>query len=149
MDGMKMFRVYNRCGYDVGIALTSGQQPIIRAGSFLPMTVNDILYLESIARGKKKPFSSKELVPVSDDGKDLTLEDIGGYTDTYSEKHYSKDEISANLKKSAKQIEAWLDGIEDLIELHTIRDVAEAMDLPNSKMKLVKAKLPEGNVFDD
>lgn len=149
MDGMKVFRVYNRCGYDIGITLTSGQQPIIRAGSFLPMSVNDILYLESIARGRKKPFSSKELVPVSDDGKDLTLEDLGGYTDTYSEKHFSEEEISANLKKSAKQIEAWLDGIEDLIELHTIRDVAEAMDLPNSKMKLVKAKLPEGNVFDD
>lgn len=149
MDGMKVFRVYNRCGYDIGITLTSGQQPIIRAGSFLPMSVNDILYLESVARGRKKPFSSKELVPVSDDGKDLTLEDLGGYTDTYSEKHFSEEEISANLKKSAKQIEAWLDGIEDLIELHTIRDVAEAMDLPNSKMKLVKAKLPEGNVFDD
>ena len=53
MDGMKMFRVYNRCNYDIGITLTSGQQPIIRVGSFLPMTVNDILYLESIARGKK------------------------------------------------------------------------------------------------
>lgn len=149
MDGSKTFRVYNRCGYDIGITLTSGQQPIIRAGSFLPMSVNDILYLESIARGKKKPFSSKELVAVSDDGKDLTLEDIGGYTDTYSEQHFSEAEISANLRKSAKQIEAWLSGIEDLIELHTIRDVAEAMDLPNSKMKLIKAKLPEGNMFDD
>lgn len=149
MDGMKMFRVYNRCGYDIGITLSSGLQPVIRAGSFLPMTVNDILYLESIARGKKKPFSSKELVPVSDDGKDLTLEDLGGYTDTYSEKHFSEEEISANLKKSAKQIENWLADIEDTIELHAILDKAKEMDLSTSKMKIILAKLPEANVFDE
>lgn len=149
MDGMKMFRVYNRCGYDIGITLTSGQQPVIRAGSFLPMTVNDILYLESIARGKKKPFSSRELVPVSDDGKDLTLEDIGGYTDTYSEKHFGDEEISANLKKSAKQIENWLASVEDPIELNAILNKAKDMDLPTSKMKVILAKLPEANVFDE
>lgn len=146
---MKMFRVYNRCGYDIGVTLTNGIQPVIRAGSFLPMTVNDILYLESIARGKKKPFSSKELVAVSDDGKDLTLEELGGYTDTYSEKHFSKDEISANLKKSAKQIEAWLEKIEDVIELNSILDVAKGMDLPTSKMKVIMAKLPEADVFSE
>lgn len=149
MDGAKVFRVYNRCGYDIGITLTSGIKPVIRAGSFLPMSVNDILYLESIARGKKKPFSSKELVPVSDDGKDLTLEDLGGYTDTYSEKHFGEEEISANLKKSAKQVEVWLAGIEDMIELHTIMEVAVKMDLPNSKMKLIKAKLPDADPFDE
>lgn len=149
MDGSKVFRVYNRCGYDIGVTLTSGIQPIIRAGSFLPMSVNDILYLETIARGKKKPFSSKELVVVSDDGKDLTLEDLGGYTDTYSEKHFSKEEISANLKKSAKQIEAWLEKIEDVIELNSILDVAKSLDLPTSKMKVIMAKLPEADVFSE
>lgn len=149
MDGSKTFRVYNRCGYDVGITLTSGQQPTIRAGSFLPMSVNDILYLESIARGKKKPFSSRELVAVSDDGKDLTLEDLGGYTDTYSEKHFNEAEISANLKKSAKQIEAWLEQIEDVIELNSILDIAKTMDLPTSKMKVIMAKLPEADVFGE
>ena len=149
MDGSKVFRVFNRCGYDIGVTLTSGVKPIIRAGSFLPMTVNDILYLETIARGKKKPFSSKELVAVSDDGKGLTLEDLGGYTDTYSEKHFSKDEISANLKKSAKQIEVWLEKIEDVIELNSILDVAKSMDLPTSKMKVIMARLPEADVFSE
>lgn len=149
MDGAKVFRVYNRCGYDIGVNLASGLQPILRAGSFLPMTVNDILYLESVARGKKKPFSSRELVAVSDDGKDLTLEDLGGYTDTYSEKHFSEAEISAILKKSAKQIEAWIGEIDDAIELHAIKAVAEEMDLPNSKMKIIKAKMPDADPFDE
>ena len=149
MDGMKMFRVYNRCNYDIGITLTSGQQPIIRVGSFLPMTVNDILYLVSIARGKKKPFSSKELVIVDDSNKELTLEDLGGYTDTYSEKHFGEKEITANLKKSAKQIEVWLADIEDPSELYAIHKLAKEMDLASSKMKLIEAKIPDPDMFDE
>lgn len=149
MDGTKRFRVFNRCGYDIGVTLMNGQQPIIRAGSFLTISVDDILYLESIARSKKKPFSSRELVAVTDDGKDLTLEDLGGYTDTYSEKHFGEEEISATLKKSAKQIENWLADVEDPIELHAILNKAIEMDLPTSKMKVIKAKLPDADVFDE
>ena len=148
MDGFKQFRVYNRCKYDIGITLSSGQKPIIQANSFLPMTVNDILYLESIARGRK-PFSSKELVVVSDDGKDLTLEDLGGYTDQYAECHYNEEEISANLRKPAKQIEKWLAEINDPVELHAIIEVAKQMDLPNSKMKILREKNPNLDPLDE
>ena len=147
MDGQKTFRVYNRCNYDIGITLPSGQQPVIRHGSFLPMTVNDILYFESVSR--KKPFSSKQLVAVSDENKDLTLEDIGGYTDTYAEMHYDNEAISANLKKSAKQIEKWLEDINDPIEIHGIIEVAKALDLPASKMKILRAKAPNADLFDE
>lgn len=146
---MKLLRVYNKCNYDIGITLSSGQQPIIRANSFLPMTVNDILYLESIARGKKKPFSSKELVAVDDTNKELTLEDIGGYTDTYSEKHFGEKEITSNLKKSAKQIETWIAEIDDPSELYAIHKIAKEMDLPSSKMKLIEAKIPDPDMFDE
>ena len=149
MDGMKMFRVFNRSNYDIGITLTSGQQPIIRKGSFLPMTVNDILYLESIARGKKTPFSSGELVAVSDDGKDMKLEDLGGYTDTYSQKHSDENEIAATLKKSVKQVESWLDEIDDPVELFAIAKIAKKMDLPNSKMKLIKDRVPDIDMLDE
>lgn len=141
MDSSKVFRVENRCNFDVGVTLTSGQQPNIRKGSFLPLSVNEILYIESIARGRR-PFSSGELVAVDDNGKALKLEDLGGYTDTYTEKHFSKEEISANLKKSAKQIESWLEGITDPVELHAIKETADEMDLPSSKLKVLQEKLP-------
>lgn len=143
-----MFRVYNRCAYDIGITLTSGQKPIIRKDSFLPMTVNDILYLESIARGRK-PFSSGELSIVSDDGKELKLDDIGGYTDPYTEKHYDEDEIMANLKKSAKQIEKWVSEINDPVEIHAIIEIAKKMDLQASKMKVLLDKAPNADVFGE
>lgn len=148
MDGSKTFRVYNRCNYDIGVTLTSGQQPIIRQGSFLPLSVNDILYLESIAT-TRRPFSSGELVAVSDDGKDLKLEDLGGYTDTYTEKHYDKDEIMSNLKKTAKQIETWLEKIDDPVELYEIARIAKEMDLSNSKMKPIKDKIPDPDLFNE
>lgn len=149
MDGFKMFRVYNKCNYDIGVTLSSGQQPIIRVGSFLPMTVNDILFLESIARGKKKPFSSRELVIVDENNKELTLEDLGGFTDTYSQKHFGEKEITANLKKTAKQIESWLAEIEDPAELYAIYKLAKEMDLASSKMKLIEAKIPDPDMFDE
>lgn len=148
MDGMKMFRVFNKCNYDIGITLTGGQKPIIRKGSFLPMAVNDILYLESIASGRK-PFSSKMLAIVDDNGKDLTLEDLGGYTDTYSAQHFDKEEISANLKKPVKQLEKWLADITDPIEIHGIIEVAKELDLPNSKMKMLHDKAPNSDMFDE
>lgn len=147
MDGLKLLRVYNKCRYDIGITLSSGQKPIIRSNSFLPMTVNDILYLESIARGRK-PFSSNELTIVNDDGKVLTLEDLGGYTDPYTSKHFDEKEISANLKKPVKQIEKWLETIEDPVELHAIIEVAKQQDLPTSKMSVLHKKLPNSDVFD-
>lgn len=148
MDGNKTFRVYNKTSYDIGVTLTSGLQPVIRKGSFLPLSVNDILYLESIAR-ERRPFSAKELVPVDDSGKELTLEEIGGWTDTYTEKHFDKNEIGSMLKKTAKQIEKWLEDINDPVELHSIAEVAAEMDLPLSKTRLIKAKIPNTDLLGE
>lgn len=147
MNGDTKIRVENRCNYDIGVTLTSNQKPNIRAKSFLPLSVDDILYIESIARGRK-PFSSGELVPVLN-GKDLKLEDLGGYTDTYTEKHFGEEEIRANLNKSVKAIETWLADIEDPVELHAIKEVSDTMDLPKSKLRLIQAKIPNIDLLSE
>ena len=77
MDGDKKFRVFNRCKYDIGVNLMSGQQPNIKAGSFVMLSVNDILYIESTS--KRKIFSAKMLVAVDENGKDVELEELGGF----------------------------------------------------------------------
>ena len=141
MNGDQKFRVYNKCKYDVGVKLTSGQAPNIKAGSFLPLSVNDILFIESICTGKKF-FSAKMLVAVDDSGRELTLEELGGYEDPYSPPHLSDEEITAALKKPAKAIEAWLNEIEDPVELHAIFEVAKGLDLPSSKLKVLSSKMP-------
>ena len=142
MDGEKRFRVYNRCKYDIGVTLLSGQKPCIKAGGFIVLTVNDILYVESICQVRKF-FSAKMLVPVTDDGRDVSIEELGGYTDEYSLPHMNDDEISAMLKKSNKAMEAWLQTIDDAEELHSIYDVAKRLDLPASKLRILNAKMPE------
>jgi len=147
MEGTALFRVYNNMNYDIGITLTSGQKPVIRAGSFLPITANDILYIESTAL-RIKPFSSKVFTIKDSNNNELTLEDIGGFTDPYAKKHFDSDEIMANLSKPAKHIAAWLKEIDDPIELDAIRDMAEKMDLPGSKLKIIQAKVPNRNLLE-
>ena len=147
MDGTTLFRVYNNMHYDIGITLTSGQKPVIKSGSFLPLSVNDILYIESTAL-RSKPFSSHVFSIKDSNNKELTLEDLGGFTDPYAKKHFDSDEIVANLEKSAKSISAWLKEIDDPIELDAIRNVAEQMDLPASKLKIIQAKIPNRNLLE-
>ena len=141
MDGDKKFRVYNKCKYDIGVNLTTGQQTIIKSGNFQILSINDIYYIEGMAR-IKKPFSSKALVIVGDDNKELTLEDIGGYSTPDVPPHLDDNEITAMLKKSAKQLETWLSDIEDPAELHAIYLVAKELDLPASKLAVLKKKIP-------
>lgn len=145
MNGDQRLRVWNRCKYDIGVTTTSGIQMNIRAGGFQVLSVNDILYIESVCRGKKF-FSSKMLVAMGDDGKELSLEELGGYADEQSAPHMSDEEIKTMLsKKSAKAIEAWLQEIEDSEELHAIFEVAKKMDLPSSKLKVLNNKMPTKN----
>lgn len=143
-------RVVNKCNYDIGVSLMTGQSVNLRPGSPVVLTVNDVLYVESIC-GKKKFFSSGMIAIYSNDtGDQITLENIGGFTDSYTEKHFDNDEIAANLKKSSKAFGEWLKPIEDPSELHAIWDIAKTMDdLPASKLKLLKAKLPQKDLLED
>ena len=147
MDNNTTYRIYNNTNYDIGITLSTGQQRIIRAGTPLPyIPAEEIIYVESNARCK--PFSSKILLIKDTNDKEQTLEDIGGFTDPYAEQHFSPDEIAAQLEKSAKSIANWIKEIEDPIELDAIRDMAEKMDLPASKLKVIQAKIPNRNMLE-
>jgi len=147
MDNNVTYRVYNNANYDIGITLSTGQQRVIRAGTPLPyIPAEEIIFIESNATCK--PFSSKLLLIKDTNDKELSLEEIGGFTDPYAEKHFSPDEIAANLEKSAKFIANWLKDIEDPIQLDAIGEMAKKMDLPGSKFKVIQAKLPNKNMLE-
>ena len=147
MDNNAMFSIYNNTNYDIGITLSTTQQRVVRAGTPLPfIPAEEIIFIESNAACK--PFSSKMLLIKDSNNKEVSLEDIGGFTDPYAEKHFSPDEIAANLEKSAKYIANWLSEIEDPIELDAIREMANKMDLPASKLKVIQAKLPNRNMLE-
>lgn len=151
MNGSQTFRIANKCKYDIGVPLMNGQGVNIPAGSsYIKLSVDDILRIEGMCH-KRKVFSAGMLVPVTDDGKELTLEDLGGYTDSYTsenQKHLSDEEIKQNLKKNFKAFEAWVNKIEDLSEIDAIIAVAKAEDISMSKLKVLQARVPDKDILD-
>ena len=149
INGDARYRVYNRCKHAIGVYVNNGQQSLnIISGSFAVLSVNDILYIESICNHKKF-FSSRMLVPVDETGRDLTLEELGGFTDESTEIHHDVKEIEANLKKSFNAFKAWISKIDDPVELHEIWEVGKTMDLPASKLKVLSTKMPNRDLLEE
>jgi len=152
MNGSQTFRVANKCKYDIGVPLMNGQDVNIPTGSaYIRLSVDDILRIEGMCR-KRRVFSAGMLVPMTDDGKELTLEEIGGYTDSYTQenqKHLSDEEILQYIKKPNKVFEAWVNKIEDLPELESVIALAKANDVSTSKMKILQARVPDRDLLDD
>ena len=153
MDGNTQVRVLNKCKHDIGVTLMNGTMVNIPAGKFIAMSVNDVLFIENACR-RRKVFSARMLAVLSNDSsnKELTLEDLGSYTDTYTEenqRHFSEEEIEANLKKNYKAVEAWLKKVDNPVEIDEIIAVAKKIDLPQSKMKLLQARVPNRDLLNE
>lgn len=136
------YRVKNMCAYDIGITLMNGQAPVIKAKSFLLLTADDIMYIDSIAR-RVKPFETRMLVAYDDQNEELALDKIGMYVDENVVKHYTDDEIRAILKGTATKIKTWVAEIDDPAELYNICKIAQEMDLPPSKTSILAEKNPD------
>lgn len=141
------YKVFNRQKYEIGVTLANNTQRSIKPGSFTLMTAEDILYVDSIC-AKKKFFASGMLEPVDANNNPIPLEHFMIVPAEENEKVLTDDEIIAALKKSVKQLQTWLDGIDDPVELHAIYNVASEMDLPASKLKILSAKMPNKDWLD-
>ena len=142
-----LYRVYNRCKHDIGVMKQNGIGVNIKAGGFQMLSANDIAFIESNCANVKY-FSQKMLVPVDDDGNDVPLRQV--HIPEYDEAfvHMNDAEITAALKGSLKKIEEWLNNIDDPAELHAIYKVAQELDLPASKLKLLSSKMPNKDWLD-
>lgn len=136
MDGK--IRVYNNTKHDVGVYLLDlpniGHN--IRPGTFIFMTEADIEYLMATTR----LFENGELKP-EEKGTEVLLS--GGIDVKTNPNFADDDEIKKKLGMSAKKIEEWLNTIDNAPMLDRICDVADAMNLPASKLKVLQAKMPE------
>ena len=133
---MEKVRVYNERKYSIGLTLQNGAERIVNPGSFALLARDEIEYLASIA-------------PALFDGeKQLRLEDralavqLGFVTEEQAEV-LDADAIRKHLSQRNQQVKAWLDGIKEAYLLDAICDVAMDMDLPASKLQLLKDRAPE------
>lgn len=141
------YRVLNKCKHSIGVQLMNGIQVNIKPGSFQMLTGSDILYIESVCVNEKF-FSQKMLVPVDNMGNPVALESLGMPEDPDVPKHMMDEEIVAMLKKTPKQIEAWLADITDPAELHSIYKVAKNTDITKAKLQVLSNKMPDKDWLD-
>lgn len=132
----------NKCKFDIGVKLPNNNDIVIKAGSFQLLTADDIVYIESICRTTKL-FAKRMLVPCDQSGNEVPFDKLGAFIEEDPSPHKDDEEIAAMLKQSNAKIRAWLDGIDDPVELHAIAEVAKSMDLTSGKLKLLQEKMPE------
>ena len=143
-----LFRVYNRCHYDIGVTVQDGKSYNIRPGSFALLTAHDIEYIESICQDRKF-FATGMLEAVYNNGEKVELEKLSIVEAPKEEKALIEDEIIEMLKKPLKTFTNWLDAIEDPVELHAIYKTAITLDLPASKLKVLNAKMPNKDWLEE
>lgn len=130
-------RVYNNTKHDVGVYLmdTPNIGRNIRPGAFIYMTEGDIELLTATTR----LFEDGDLKP-EEKGEELLM---NSGIDVHTNPNFADDEdIRKKLSLSAKKLEEWLGTVEHPQTLDRIYDVAQEMNLPASKLKVLQAKMP-------
>lgn len=133
-------RVRNNTTFDIAVKMLDEKERLIKAGSFLPMTKDEIDYLSSIC----SVFSSNHLTIENPEEAREILEGSGIVMEE-NPVFMDDDDIRKHLRASAANVKKWLDEIEfDRVLFSRIERIANEMDLPASKMKVVDAKLHGG-----
>ena len=133
---MEKIRVYNPRKFAIGVILQNGAERAILPGSFALLSKDDIEYLASIAPAL---FEDENLLQIEDRTVAVDL----GFIDSLEKPILDADEIRRCLGQRVSQVKAWLEGIEEEYLLDAICDVAAEMDLPASKLQLLKERMPE------
>lgn len=142
-----MIKVFNDRHYDYGVKTLQGIEKSIKPGSFVLLTEEDILYIESQCSAGKKPFATGQLRAVMPQ-KEKTIETIGIEKDVKRE-YLPKDKIASLLRGRMASLKAWLDEIEEPDYLHEIYLVAKDLDLPATKIRMLKEKMPNKTFIDE
>lgn len=106
------------------------------------LTQDDIDYIMSISRLFQRGFLRIEETKASE-----IMESVG--IDVNTDPNFiDDDDIKKKLSGTAKSIEKWLDEIEEGYILDRIFDIAKEMNLNMSKIKVLRAKMPDKDFLD-
>lgn len=133
---MEKTRVYNVRKYAIGLILPSGAEYAIRSGSFALLSRDEIEYAASIA---PKLFENEKQLKLEDRALAVQL----GFIENETAEDMDAESIRKHLSQRVPQVKAWLEGVKEPFLLDAICDVAAEMDLPASKLQLLKGRMPE------
>lgn len=131
-------RITNTSQHAVGLISQSNIEYNIRPGTFITLPKEDVEYMVAIA---PKLFASAERAAElrldnEEIAKDLNLVAPGDPTPA------DESVIRKALGGSVKAIEKYVDGIDDPYLIEAICQTAKEMDLPQSKMRVLKEAFP-------
>lgn len=132
-------RITNTSTHDVGLVTQSNIEYNIRPGAFITLTKDDAEYMVAIA---PKLFATKERagelrIDNEELAKDLNIAAPGDPSPA------DDTVVKKNLSGSANQIKKYVSEIEDPLLIDAICRMAKEMDLPLSKMRVVKEAFPQ------
>ena len=141
MDNVTRTKVLNPNKFNVGIKLYDGRTMNIVPHGFQLLTKDEIAYVASTTT-----LFARGMLRVEESAKPV-LEEIG-VVEEANICFMAEDEIKKKLNMSATKIAAWLADVTDEIVLNRIAEMAKAMDLSASKMKVIEEKYPKAFMAD-
>ncbi len=105
-------------------------------GSFAVLARDEIEYLASIA---PRLFAGEKQLKLEDRALAAQL----GFIESENAETLDAESIRKHLSQRVPLVKSWLDEVKEPYLLDAICDVAAEMDLPASKLQLLKERMPE------
>lgn len=133
-------RITNESKHNIGLKNQGGIEYNLRPGTFITLAKDEAEYMIAIG---KKMFDTGELrIDNEEMAKDLDILAPGDPSPA------SDDVIKKALNGSAKQLEKYLDTVKEPYVIEAIYQMSKTMDLPTSKMNLIKEAFPNKFIND-
>lgn len=129
-------RVYNDRKYPIGLILPNGLERVVHAQSYTLLSREEIEYAASNA---PRLFEGERQLRLEDRG----LSQQMGFIESAEQPVLDDAEIRKKLNLRASQMKGWLDSVTEGYLLDAIFDVAMAMDLPASKLQILRERMPD------
>lgn len=129
-------RVYNDRKYPIGLILPNGLERVVHAQSYTLLSREEIEYAASNA---PRLFEGERQLRLEDRG----LSQQMGFIESAEQPVLDDAEIRKKLNLRASQMKGWLDSVTEDYLLDAIFDVAMAMDLPASKLQILRERMPD------
>ena len=135
-------KVKNLTGYSIGLRLINGIERNIAPGTIIYIPRDDLEYNISIARSLFEAPKQLEI-------EDQETNEAAGLSYGEEDVVCGDEEIAKKLKGGNAALKKWISEISQPHILEKIYHMANELDLPVSKMKILKEKMPEHYLDDE